>query len=61
MDASGQSRAYAAYGPDNLFYDSYGHYSAIQTCNNWTGDILRNAGVRIGIWTPMPGGVMRWF
>jgi uncharacterized protein (TIGR02117 family) len=61
LDAKGRSRAYAAYGPDNLFYDSYGHYSAINTCNNWTGEILRNAGVRIGIWTPMPGGVMRWF
>jgi uncharacterized protein (TIGR02117 family) len=61
LDKAGQSRAHAAYGPDNLFYDSNGHYSAIHTCNNWTGNILRNAGVRIGIWTPMPGGVMRWF
>lgn len=61
LDTTGQSRAHPAYGPDNLFYDSYGHYSAIHTCNNWTGDILRNAGVQVGIWTPMPGGVMRWF
>jgi uncharacterized protein (TIGR02117 family) len=58
---SGQSVAYPAYGPDNLFYDSKGHYSALYTCNNWTGDILRKSGVRVGIWTPMPGGVMRWF
>lgn len=60
-DINGNSRAYRAYGPDNLFYDSYGRYTAFHTCNNWTGDILRNAGVRIGIWTPLPGGVMRWF
>jgi uncharacterized protein (TIGR02117 family) len=56
-----RSNAYPAYAPDNLFYDSVGRYSAIITCNEWTGAILRNAGVRIGIWTPMPGGVMRWF
>lgn len=60
-DAAGSSKAYPAYGPDNLFYDSVGHYSAINTCNNWTGNILRRAGVRVGVWTPMPGGVMRWF
>lgn len=60
-NAAGAARAYPAYGPDNLFYDSVGHYSAIHTCNNWTGNILKRAGVRVGVWTPMPGGVMRWF
>jgi uncharacterized protein (TIGR02117 family) len=61
LSERGESSVHPAYGPDNLFYDSNGHYSAIHTCNSWTGDILRNAGVRIGVWTPMPGGVMRWF
>jgi uncharacterized protein (TIGR02117 family) len=61
LDKQGRSVATPAYGPDNLFYDSYGHYNALHTCNNWTGDILRKAGIRIGIWTPMPGGVMKWF
>ncbi len=61
LNADGQSKAYPAYGPDNLFYDSKGHYSAYMTCNEWTGAVLRKAGVRMGIWTPMPGGVMRWF
>lgn len=61
LTADGQSKAYPAYGPNNLFYDSNGHYSAYTTCNEWTGAVLRKAGVRIGIWTPMPGGVMRWF
>lgn len=60
-NANGQSIAYPAYGPDNLFYKSVGHYSALNTCNNWVGRVLKNAGVRIGIWTPLPGGVMRWF
>lgn len=57
----GHSKAYPAYGPDNLFYDSNGRYSALMTCNEWTASILRRAGVRVGVWTPMPGGVMRWF
>jgi uncharacterized protein (TIGR02117 family) len=59
--ADGQSKAYPAYGPNNLFYDSRGYYTALNTCNEWTAAILRKAGVRIGIWTPMPGGIMRWF
>ncbi len=61
LNKRGESVAYPGYAADNLFYDSGGHYSAVNTCNNWTGDILRKAGVRIGIWTPLPGGVMRWF
>jgi uncharacterized protein (TIGR02117 family) len=61
LDQNRQSIAHYAYGPNNLFYDSSGHYSAVHTCNNWTGEVLKNAGVKIGIWTPMPGGVMRWF
>jgi uncharacterized protein (TIGR02117 family) len=61
LDAGGKSHAYPAYGPDNMFYDSVGHYSAFNTCNTWTGDVLLRAGVRMGIWTPMPGGIMRWF
>jgi uncharacterized protein (TIGR02117 family) len=61
LTPDGQSKAYPAYGANNLFYDSKGHYSAYTTCNEWTAAVLRQAGVRIGIWTPMPGGVMRWF
>ncbi len=61
LTADGRSTAYQAYGPNNLFYDSKGHYSAYTTCNEWTGAVLRKAGVRMGKWTPMPGGVMRWF
>jgi uncharacterized protein (TIGR02117 family) len=60
-DTKGRSRARPAYGGDNLFYQARGRYSAFHTCNNWTGSVLRSAGVRVGIWTPFPGGVMRWF
>jgi uncharacterized protein (TIGR02117 family) len=61
LNAQAQSAAHMAYGPGNLFYDSTGHYSALHTCNNWTSEVLKKAGVKTGIWTPMAGGVMRWF
>jgi len=49
------------YGPDDAFYDARGTYSAITTCNEWTGRALRSAGVRVGAWTPFPVTVMGWF
>lgn len=51
------------YGYDvyDVFYTARGHYSAITTCNTWTGDALRHAGVRIGAWTPFPVTVLGWF
>jgi uncharacterized protein (TIGR02117 family) len=45
----------------DAFYDARGHYSAIHTCNAWTGEALRYAGVRIGAWTPFAMSVMQWF
>ena len=35
-------------------------YTAIQTCNQWTSDVLAGAGIRTGWWTPFAGGVMKW-
>lgn len=61
LNKEGRSIAFPAYAADNIFYAANGHYSAIYTCNEWTGSVLRNAGVRVGIWTPFAGGVMRWF
>lgn len=49
------------YDVNDVFYDGAGHYSAIRTCNEWTGGALRTAGVRIGAWTPFPVAVMAWF
>lgn len=48
------------YGARDAFYTAKGGYSAIRTCNEWTGRGLRKAGVRMGIWTPLPWGVMLW-
>jgi uncharacterized protein (TIGR02117 family) len=49
------------YGPDDVFYDARGTYSALSTCNEWTGRALRHAGVRVGAWTPFPVTVIGWF
>ena len=54
-------RRYRGYGASDVFYDARGRYDAIRTCNSWTGDALRDAGVRIGRWTPLPLTVIRWF
>jgi uncharacterized protein (TIGR02117 family) len=48
------------YTPRDVFYPARGSYSALRTCNVWTGNALRHAGVRVGMWTPFAGDVMRW-
>lgn len=54
-------RRYPGYGPYDAFYESHGRYSALRTCNAWTGEALRHAGVRVGVWTPFPVTVLGWF
>lgn len=49
------------YGAADAFYVAQGGYSLLRTCNVWTGEALRAAGVRVGAWTPFPSGVMQWF
>jgi uncharacterized protein (TIGR02117 family) len=49
------------YGGYDAFYTARGHYSAVRTCNAWTGEALRRAGVRVGRWTPFPITVTTWF
>ena len=50
-------RGYARY---DVFYDAPGTYHLGNTCNQWTSDMLAEAGVKTGFWTPLPGGVMKW-
>lgn len=52
--------AIRGYGANDAFYAARGGYSAIFTCNQWTGGALRSGGVRMGVWTPLPFGVMLW-
>jgi uncharacterized protein (TIGR02117 family) len=48
------------YGPQDVFYEAPGRYTAANTCNQWTSDMLARAGVRTGWWTPFSGGVTKW-
>jgi uncharacterized protein (TIGR02117 family) len=60
LDEDGQSQPVAGYGSADVFYEAIGRYSPYRTCNEWTGSLLRNAGIRTGLWTPFNFGVMRW-
>ena len=61
LDAAGGSQPIEGYGPSDVFYEAQGRYGPFRTCNEWTGETLRDAGVRMGAWTPFNFGVMRWF
>jgi uncharacterized protein (TIGR02117 family) len=52
--------AVPGYGVHDAFYPARGGYSAIRTCNQWTANALKAAGVKMGVWTPFPFGVMQW-
>ena len=54
-------RRYRGYDANDVFYDARGRYDLARTCNSWTGDALRGAGVRVGRWTPLPITVTGWF
>jgi uncharacterized protein (TIGR02117 family) len=46
------------YGNSDMFYEAVGSYNALYTCNSWTGQALRTAGVRTGLWTPLSQSIM---
>jgi len=43
-----------AYGSHDAFFEAYGNYHCLNTCNCWVGGALRSAGVRTGWLTPLP-------
>lgn len=45
---------------DDAYYEALGEYTMGNTCNTWVGARLAEAGVPMGLWTPMAGGVMKW-
>lgn len=55
-----ERRTYKGYGSYDAFYDAIGTYHLGNTCNQWTSDQLAAAGIKTGLWSPMPGGVMKW-
>ena len=55
------ARRHAGYGGTDVFYEAGGEYTATNTCNQWTSDMLAAAGVKVGRWTPFASGVTKWF
>jgi uncharacterized protein (TIGR02117 family) len=41
----------------SIFIEAVGTYSLIYTCNNWTSEALKKAGIPTKIWTPTVWGV----
>lgn len=49
-----------SFDPRARIYDSTGLYTPFYTCNQWVANALAAAGVEMGQWTPLAGGVMKW-
>jgi uncharacterized protein (TIGR02117 family) len=44
----------AGYGPYDRFFEAEGLFNALIGCNTWTARALRAAGLRTGLWNPLP-------
>ena len=44
----------AAYGLHDRFFEARGFFNILFGCNTWTASALRAAGLRSGLWTPLP-------
>ncbi|UJW87798.1 TIGR02117 family protein [Devosia sp. SL43] len=44
-----------AFGTTDKFFEGVGSFNALLGCNVWTSRMLRSAGMRTGIWNPLPG------
>ena len=60
LDEAGDSMPLldSGYGWSDVFYESGRAYNFVRTCNEWTGEALRTAGIRMGVWTPLSQGIM---
>ncbi len=47
------------YGDQVAFYEGKSRFSAFATCNTWTAEALKAAGLRAPVWTPLEYFVMR--
>jgi uncharacterized protein (TIGR02117 family) len=44
----------AGYGVHDRFFEAHGSFNALVGCNTWTARGLRAAGLRTGLWNPVP-------
>lgn len=61
LTPDGRATPIPGYAAWDVFYPARGRYSAVMTCNAWTGRLLGDAGVKVGMWTPLSATVMQWF
>lgn len=54
----GQERISSGQDGDSSFYAATGHYSMFKTCNSWTAEGLRSAGVNTPLWGGLAPAVM---
>ena len=45
------------YNDFDSFYPARGRFDITRTCNDWVGRMIRAAGLRFGVWTPMAASV----
>ena len=45
------------YGTDDSFYEAKGVYSLLYTCNTWSNNGLKAAGLQACLWTPFDKGI----
>ncbi len=51
----------AVYGDSDAFYDATGSYSLFHTCNSWTNNALKAAGMKASVWTPFDKGIFHQY
>lgn len=51
----------AVYGDSDAFYDATGSYSLFHTCNSWTNNALKAAGMKASLWTPFDKGIFHQY
>jgi uncharacterized protein (TIGR02117 family) len=50
--------SHRGYGCCDAFYQASGRFNALKTCNSWTADKLRIAGVKTSLWPPFAQGLL---
>jgi uncharacterized protein (TIGR02117 family) len=48
-----------AYDAHDIFFPAVGGFNALMGCNTWTAEMLRRAGLKTGLWTPLPA-MLNW-
>jgi uncharacterized protein (TIGR02117 family) len=58
-DGAVQAIPNKSYGRSDRFFEANGFFNALLGCNTWTASMLREAGLRTGLWNPLPVSLVR--